>query len=49
MKKLIYINSVTEGIVNAIGKCKFSIKEITTQYNRRLTVDDAISFFILKS
>ena len=48
-KKLTYINSVSQGIVSAIGTCKFSAKEISTQYNRRLSVDDAISFFILKS
>jgi hypothetical protein len=48
-KKLTYINNVSKGIVNAIGSCKFTAKEITTQYNRRLSVDDAVSFFILKS
>ena len=48
-KKLTYIYSVTQGIVGAIGSCQFSAKEIATQYNRRLSVDDAISFFILKS
>lgn len=43
-----YINEVSQGLKNAIGKFP-AVSKVVKQYNRFISVDDAISNLIMKS
>lgn len=41
-------NEVLQGILNATGEIKRANTEIKKQYNKGVSVDDAVSYFLMK-
>ena len=43
-----YENEVMQGVENALGSFNHSLKEIKKQYQKGVSVDDAVSYFLMK-